>query len=282
MKLAVSSYSFQQYFDRGEITPEGVIEKAAQMGFDAIEFVNFNLPENMTEEYAGKLLALASEKGVEICAYLTGSNLIREDENEREEATKEVCRGIDIAKMLGVKLFRYDISYSLPKGMCFERALEIILPQMRKIADYGEKYGILTMIENHGQAFVDCDRLETIFAKIAHKNFGLILDIGNFMCADADNVKCVAKLSNLASHVHLKDMKKIDFYDDAVKENGFRTRECNYLLGKAVGDGDARAAQCIEIFKSAGFDGYMSIEYEGTEDCVDGIKRGLSFVKNLI
>ena len=37
--------------------------------------------------------------------------------------------------------------------------------------------------------------------------------------------------------------------------------------------------RCLAILKKAGYDGYVSIEYEGAEDCIEGIKRG---IENLI
>jgi sugar phosphate isomerase/epimerase len=42
--------------------------------------------------------------------------------------------------------------------------------------------------------------------------------------------------------------------------------------------GDIPVKQCIAILKRAGYDGYLSIEYEGKEDCIEGIKTGF---KNL-
>jgi sugar phosphate isomerase/epimerase len=102
------------------------------------------------------------------------------------------------------------------------------------------------------------------------------------MCADFDNVICVSKLANLASHVHAKDMKKIDFYDECSKEGLFRTRARNYLKGTYVGGGDAKVEQCIDILKAAGFDGYVDIEYEGQEDCIEGITKGYEFLKSIV
>ncbi len=282
MKIGVSSYSFQQYIDKNEMTAEDTLIKAAELGFDAIEFVDFNFPENVTKEYTDNLKKLADMHNIEICAYLAGGDLLLETEKEREEELEKICRNIDIAKMLDVKLFRYDVGYSLPGYMSFDMALNMVVPYMKRIAEYGEKLGIMTIIENHGITFQDWDRVEKTYNAVNHKNFSLLIDVGNFMCADLDNTICVSKLANLASHVHLKDMIKYDFYSDCPKENCFRTRGCNYLLGTAVGYGDAKVAQCVEILKNADYDGYMNIEYEGIEDCVESLKKGLSFVRNIL
>ena len=60
------------------------------------------------------------------------------------------------------------------------------------------------------------------------------------------------------------------------------TRGANYLRGTAVGDGDVGSAQCIQILKNAGYDGYLDIEYEGPEDCIEALKKGLDFLRKSI
>ena len=41
-------------------------------------------------------------------------------------------------------------------------------------------------------------------------------------------------------------------------------------------------ARCIAILKSRlGYDGFLSLEYEGTEDCIEGIRRGLENLKDV-
>jgi hypothetical protein len=119
----------------------------------------------------------------------------------------------------------------------FDSVLEEFAPLIREIAEYGQAIGIKTMIENHGYVFQDCVRVEKTYNAVNHKNFGLLIDIGNFMCADEDNVRCVSNLANLAFHVHLKDMVKVDYYSPYSKDDCFMTRSANYLRGVAVGDG---------------------------------------------
>ena len=278
MKVGVSSYSFQQYFNKGEITAEGAVLKAAELGFDAIEFTDFNLPECEVEQ----VRVLAQEKGIEICALATGGNLLADTEAERESACQKICHDLDIAKALGVSLFRFDVGSWLPKHLSFDQSLGRALPYMKRIADYGESLGILTMIENHGYAFQDWERVEKAYNAMNHKNFRLLIDIGNFFCADQDNVLCVSKLANLAAHVHLKDMKKLDFYDSSSKDGFFESRGGNFLQGTVIGEGDAKVAQCVKIIQKAGYDGYMVFEYEGAEDCVEGLKKSLAFVRDLL
>ena len=46
-----------------------------------------------------------------------------------------------------------------------------------------------------------------------------------------------------------------------------------------IGNGDVDVDRCIKVLKRAGYDGYLSIEFEGSEDCVDAIARGFAYLK---
>lgn len=300
MKIGVSSYSFSQYIGAGKLTVRQAVAKAAAMGFAAIEFTPFEPEEGMSrEEYARLLVAEAEKNQIEISAYVCGGDLLCDSGREcrdgeavsfaeaageragRRQAELERLKGeIDLAAVLGVKLFRYDVLYRLPVGLSFAQVLAEVSPAMRELAEYAKQYGIRTMIENHGQAFQDSDRLEQVYHAVNHENFALLVDIGNFMCADEEPVLAVSRVANLAAHVHAKDFVRMDFYSEESKEHYFRTRGCNYLKGTAVGNGSVKAGQCLEILKQAGYDGYVDIEFEGPEDCLEELEKGLKFLKS--
>ena len=283
MKIGVSSYSYWQYLSQGKMSIFDTVTKEKEMGFDAIEFAGVPEIEGKTrKETAAELKALAEKVGIEISAYVVGANLLEGTKEDRENELAKLKEEIDIAAVLGVKLFRHDICYRLPQNMCFDEALMIAAPLVREAAEYARTLGIKTMIENHGLAFQDPDRVEKVVSAVNHKNFALLVDIGNFMCADTDNVLAVSRVANLAAHVHMKDFKKIDFYSDESKENCFKTRACNYLRGTATGYGDAKSAQCLDILKQAGYDGYVDIEFEGPEDCITELEKGLKFIRSVL
>ena len=54
------------------------------------------------------------------------------------------------------------------------------------------------------------------------------------------------------------------------------------MRGAALGFGSARSAQSIGVLKRAGFDGYMTVEYEGGEDPMWGIRVSHDNLKRFI
>lgn len=51
----------------------------------------------------------------------------------------------------------------------------------------------------------DSDRIEKLVTGVANPNFGLLVDIGNFACADDPSDKAVGRVAKYAKHVHAKD-----------------------------------------------------------------------------
>ena len=62
MKIGVSSYSFQQLIDSGEETQLSIMKKAAEMGFDGIEFTDLIPPADVSESSYAEMIRSESER----------------------------------------------------------------------------------------------------------------------------------------------------------------------------------------------------------------------------
>jgi sugar phosphate isomerase/epimerase len=138
------------------------------------------------------------------------------------------------------------------------------------------------MTENHGYFSQDSSRVEKLINETNHENFGALVDIGNFMCADEDPAMAVGNLAKYAKHVHVKDFFKKSGMEIDPGDTWFKSRAGNYLRGAVIGHGDAKVYQCIQILKSSGYDGYYSVEFEGIEDNLVGIELGLKNLKRFL
>ena len=115
-------------------------------------------------------------------------------------------------------------------------------------------------------------------------NYGALIDIGNFLCADEDPAKAVGILKNYAFYVHCKDFYYKEGAGVAAPEGPgwIYTRGGNYIKGAAVGDGCVPVAKCLGILKASGFRGPAAIEYEGTEDPLECIAAGKRYLEKII
>ena len=90
MKIAVSSYSFSQYFQKGLLDQMSCIAKAKEMGFDAIEFTDLTPPDGVTEEeYARQIKAECDRVGLPVSNYTIGADFLRT--TVKEEAERLTC-----------------------------------------------------------------------------------------------------------------------------------------------------------------------------------------------
>lgn len=281
MKTSVNTYSFAKarHEDGSGYTQFEMISCAKKMGFDAIEFVGLAGNEANPIEYVQKLKEAAAREGLEIACYTVGADLLKDGEVER------VKKEVDTAALLGVKVMRHDAAWAWPEGKSFDEVLAILADRCREITEYASTKGVRTMVENHGHFMQDSDRMVALYKAVNHKNFGLLCDIGNFACADEENVSAVKNVSPYAIYVHAKDFKRKTSAECAqgVPSNYFATRSReNFLRGTIVGEGIVNAEECIKILMEAGYDGYISVEFEGTEEPLQAIQKGLENVKNYI
>ena len=283
MKISVSSYSFSQYIRAGKLTQLECVAKAKEMGFDAIEFTDI-AGESLDEQkaMAKKIKEEADRVGIDINAYTIGANLYHESKEDSEKEVERLKGQLDVAKLLGAKVMRHDVCYTLGKtgnSRSFELMLPTIADNARKVTEYAATLGIRTCTENHGFIAQDSDRVEKLFNTVDHDNYGLLVDIGNFLCVDEDPIHAVSRVAPYAVHAHVKDFIR---FDEAVEGRTIMTRGANYIAGAVIGEGVVPVRQCLKILKRVNYDGYVSVEYEGVEDCIAGISRGLANLKRFI
>ncbi|MBR2353839.1 MAG: sugar phosphate isomerase/epimerase [Clostridia bacterium] len=292
MKPSVSSYSFQQLISSGEITQFEAIALAAEIGFEGIEFTDLR-PNNKKDatleeqlEFARALREEAKRCGIAIVSYTIGADLYKGSDEADAAEVKRVMDQVKVAAELGAPTMRHDVCYKAVIGdrtVGFDRMLPTIAKNARAITEFAATLGVRTCSENHGKIAQDSDRVERLYYAVDHENYGLLVDMGNFACADEDSALAVSRVAPYAIHVHVKDFVKIPFGKEAPEGlKTFSTRAQNLLAGCAIGDGDIPVAQCLAILKAAGYDGYVSIEFEGSKPCLDELRLGISRLKAMI
>lgn len=283
MKISVSSYSFQQYIAAGKMTQADAVKKASELGIEAVEFTELQPCKNPTLEeqlsYAKAIKETADQLGIEISSYVIGANLFQNTPEENDEEVKRICDQVKVAKALGAKIMRHDICFSLNGKRSFDEGLLKAAENARKVAEYANTLGVKTCSENHGFIAQDSDRLERFFNAVNHKNYGLLVDFGNFACADEDSEKAVSRLAPYAILAHAKDFA---VYTDPKLPHTFCTRGGNFLRGMIIGYGSIPVKKCLRILKNQGYDGYVTIEFEGIEDCILAVKTGAENLRRYI
>lgn len=284
MKIGVSTYSFRGLVIKGVMTQFDIIKKAKEMGFDLVEFAGLDIPQGeLAESYAARVKEECSYAGIEMGNYTIGADLINGSDGNLNAEIERLKGEVQIAKILGAPGMRHDATYGFksgcrgPKG--FQDALPALVRGCRAVTEFAAELGIKTMVENHGFFSQDSERVEMLVNGVNHENFGVLVDMGNFLCVDEDPAKAVGRLAPYAFHVHAKDFHTKPGTSTNPGAGWFSSRGGNFLRGSIIGHGDVPVAQCINIIKKAGYKGNLSIEFEGMEDPLIGIAVGFDNLK---
>lgn len=120
------------------------------------------------------------------------------------------------------------------------------------VDELAEEYGVKVGIHNHGRHhhYGRFDQIQEVFAKTSPR-FSLCLDTAWFLDADCDPIEAIDAFQDRICGVHLKDFV---FDDQGGHEDVI------------IGTGGLDLPRFMQRLKDIGFDGYLSIEYEGDPD----------------
>ena len=281
MKISVSSYSFNKLLSSNEMTQFDCISKAKEIGFDAIEFVDILAPDCVSKEkYAAILSKECKRLEIPISSFTFGADFLTGSGGNTYLEIERVKKMVDIAGILGANLIRHDATTG--DGRSFDTILPIIADACREVTIYAATKGIKTTVENHGYFCQDSDRVEKLYNAVGNANFGLLADMGNFLCADEAPEKAFGKVAPYTFYAHAKDFHVKSAMLPDPGDGFFRSRSGNYLRGAIIGHGDVPVLHCIRALKNAKFDGYIAIEFEGMEETISAITIGFNNLKRYI
>ena len=121
-----------------------------------------------------------------------------------------------------------------------------------------------------------------LFTAVNNTNYGLLCDMANFGGVDENSVNAVSALLDLIVHVHAKDVfvRSGMSYDPGEGFN--RSRGGNYRRSTIFGHGDIATFQILSAIKASGYDGYVSLEFEGMEDVMTAVTIGTHNIQRMI
>ena len=280
MKFGVSSYSFSAYQRASGCDDFALCDLAKEIGFDGIEFTDIDPSKtgSATEEEAAlKLREKCEAIGLPIFAYTVSANFLNGDMDGMEA---QICHKLDVAKILGVSVLRHDAAWSLSDGVTWEMGIEEMAPAIRRVAAYAEGLGIRTCTENHGYLYQAPERVLKLIQTVNHKNYGWLFDIGNFTCADTNALVALPMALPYVTHVHAKDM--IIKGADCIPPSGMSTGTgVQYWRGTILGHGQVPVVQALKGLKKGGYDGTVSLEFEGPEDCLSSVRYGYEYLRRI-
>ncbi len=279
MKISASMYSLASAVKKEGWSVVDFIRYANSINLDGVELLDFYWKNrnNKDQEMKEALEALAHHN-LQVSAYDVTNNFVKTSREERSAEAAKVIDGIYTAKRLGTDIVRVFCG-DLHGDLTYEDGQGWIVEGLRECAKVAEKEEVYLAIENHGLLAGKSKQVKEIIRMVDSPYVKSTFDTGNFLLVHESPKEAYDYLKDEIIHVHFKDFRKKD-PNDAVK--GFRSTEGVEVIGVVPGDGEVDLNYIVNGLKTNGYNGWLSIEYEGFDDAKEANKEAVQRLKYLL
>ena len=232
-------------------------------GIDAIEYVNtffFNKAKNIN--YLKDMKNRADVNGVKSLLIMCDNEGDLGDPNEqkRNKSIENHFKWVEAAKFLGCHSIRVN---ARSKGS-YDEQIKLAVDGLQRLTEFSSKLGINILVENHGGLSSDGLWLSSVMKKVNHEMCGTLPDFGNF------------KIDEDREYDRYKGIKELMPFAKAVSAK-------SHAFDKNGDEIFSDYSKILKIVNTAGYNGYIGIEYEGSElDEIDGIKATKNLLNKVI
>lgn len=226
---------------------------AAQQGIRALDVCHFHFPTTDNDYLADLRQAFLAANVTFYTLLIDYGDISSEDPVRRDADVAYITRWIDVASEVGAERVRIVGGESDPANRA---ALECAATALSALSDYARSRGVRVITENFRQLTSVPDNCLYLLSACDNQ-IGLIADFGNFK--SPTKYDDLAKILPVAESVHAKA-----HYD----ENGIPDA--------------AEFRACLNLLSPAGYDGPITIVYDGPGDEWSGINRVKDIVANYL
>jgi sugar phosphate isomerase/epimerase len=255
IKLSCCAYSYRQYLQSPDkrMTLEDFIDECARMGLDGVELTSYYFPPDTNTAYLNRLKRRVFFAGMSVSGTAIGGSFTVPPGTERQKQIELTRTWIDRSAELGAPCMRV-FAGTVPKEAGEEDARRWCLECLEECCGYASKRGVMLALENHGGITATADQLLLLVKAVKSDWFGVNLDTGNFV--GSDPYEQIARAAPYAITTHIKTS-----------------------VGSA---GPADFKRLVDILKSAGYRGYLSMEYEDRENPMTAVPRYMAQLQKLV
>jgi len=263
MNLGVSTYSYW-HFEREKMPINHYLEKASRHGFSGVEVLQDHL-EGLSLSDLKEVKRMAFNLGLSIYAVSIHNNFVNPLTGSRDKEVEMVKKWLNVAYVLGASIIRVNSGRwrtienfdelmknkgkepPLP-GYTEEDALRWVEESIRSLLPTAEDLGIILGMENHWGVSGNATNMVRLFNSVNSKYFRAIMDVGNFIENTYEQLEMIAPYTAM---VHAK----------------------TYFGGGVWYTLDIDYDRVFSMLRRHGFNGWVSLEYEGREGYDSGVLK---------
>jgi sugar phosphate isomerase/epimerase len=228
-----------------------IIENAARMGFDAVDFRGLlediditRRPEFTTD--LNRTRRLFADYGVAVSGIAISARFAVVDPSERMEQFDEARRNMALAAELDAPVVRI-YGGRIPKGYDAETIMPFIVRNLQEIGDEAEDYDVTLALETHDD-WVDSSLCARLMREVNHKRVRILWDLHHPYRMKGEPPEIT--YNNLAPYI-----VSIHVKDSIVDNNG----NVRYVL---LGEGTVPLKKMLNMLIEGGYEGYAILEWE--------------------
>lgn len=246
--LSCDTYSLRDYFGNGKLDYTTVPKALAEIGIRGITYNDIWM-KSYDKDYLDSIKKACADAGVKVTGFICEGDMATLDDAKWNAQIAENERKMRAAAYLGAPVVRLNLG-----GLGDEQKDDTVgadrcIAAFKKLIPLAKELNMKMTIENHGGVSKKADTILKVIKGSDPEWVGACLDFGNWP-EDVRNSES-KKLAAYSYHVHAKTHNFNAAGEDVNKD--YRT-----LLG---------------YVKDAGYKRAVSIEYEGGEDQIEGVKK---------
>jgi sugar phosphate isomerase/epimerase len=232
----------------------GFVEECSHLGLDGVELLSSHFAD-METDYLREVKHACTSRHLTIASVSAGGHLTVQDDAQRAADVVEIGRWIEAAFFLGAPRVRFFCGSGAELDAGGDELYDKVLVAMKEITALAEQKGIVAALENHGGT--NADQLLKFHCDVGSPWFAFTLDTGNFPPTSRVGPETYASIERTAPYASMVHAKFFNVLEDG------RDRDFDWQ-------------RIHGILKAAGFNGFLSVEYEGKDDDEVAVMRRIA------
>lgn len=293
MKLALHSVSYSGNAFEGQccLSLEKTISKAAEFGFDAIEFM-VKRPHasllDLNKQTREDIKRLVKSKGLEISCLAAYNDFADPSPYHREIELYYLKGVIRLACSLGVQVVRIFASAmgNMHVGASYAQQWNWVAESMRETAKYAAEYGVILALQNHSPIMQSYKSVLAMVKEINTENLKIALDAEPLHSVNESCAEAVHEVGDLLVYSttgdHITKPGPIERTPAGIKRLEIRE-------GVPLGEGEVDWRSFIGALKEIGYDGFLAYEIcgprvgGGKEENLDlGVRESIGYLRKIL
>lgn len=255
-------------------TPYEAIDLMAGIGLEGIELIVQNeykcgIPEDVKKSELLSLRKKAADAGIVITGLTPYTIRYNDPDDEvRNAAISQLKRVIEYADIIGAPQVRiYGGSFGDDEIDKDNVKFNHLIASLSLLGEYAGQFGVTLVLENHPRTMcVHAAPSAKVVRAVNNQNVRILYDQANISAFFGEDYKtAVALQKDLIAYCHVKDVtfrKKAPSAKKSSSSELIISEEDRTVSPAVVGKGELPWAGILDELYKAGYDGWLSLEYE--------------------